>query len=275
MSELADLLGNMGDFGSQPIGMPSDAQTHADLSAAVQNAPGVHRSIFAQLGDPHSSLRHALGSFLGNMGDAIVQAHGGQPLYAMRQQRQRLGTAVANFLGPNSGFDAIAKENPELAINLWSAMRKQNGEPFTLGKDQARYDANGHLVAQGPAGAPDLTVIDGIAYDSRTGEPMFESPYPKVYEGPQGAIRTQPRIGLGHRPTQMASPTQPSPTAPQGQVVTPQGFANAMTGLPPETAAGLAQRAGMTVRITTPEEVAALPSGVTFIAPDGIARVKH
>ena len=43
-----------------------------------------------------------------------------------------------------------------------------------------------------------VTTIDGVAFDSDTGKPLFESPYPKVVSGP-GGIYVQPRIGLGQR----------------------------------------------------------------------------
>jgi len=42
----------------------------------------------------------------------------------------------------------------------------------------------------------DLVVIDGVAINKRTGQPMFESPYSKIVSGP-GGIYEQPRIGIG------------------------------------------------------------------------------
>lgn len=54
-----------------------------------------------------------------------------------------------------------------------------------------------------------LVQTDGVFFDQRTGEPVFESPYPKIVSGP-GGIYAQPRIGIG-RGGQGA--------APQGRVI--------------------------------------------------------
>lgn len=122
---LENLLGNLGDFGSQPIGMPDPAQQQADIHAMAPTLPNAtHPGFFAQLGDPHSGVRHGLADFLGNMGDFLLQANGHAPMYAPRKQQQQLSAAVANFLGPNSGLDEIARRDPNAAIQLWASMRK-------------------------------------------------------------------------------------------------------------------------------------------------------
>jgi hypothetical protein len=56
---------------------------------------------------------------------------------------------------------------------------------------------------------PEVTVIDGVAFDRNTGQPLFESPYPRIISGP-GGIYEQPRIGYGR---------QPGTAAPAGRVV--------------------------------------------------------
>lgn len=54
-----------------------------------------------------------------------------------------------------------------------------------------------------------IVVIDGVAFDKTTGQPLFESPYPKVVSGP-GGIYVQDRVGYGRQPGQ---------AVPQGRAV--------------------------------------------------------
>lgn len=78
---------------------------------------------------------------------------------------------------------------------------------------------------------PDLVVIDGVAIDKRTGQPLFESPYPRIVSGP-GGIYEQPRIGIGRGGTG---------TAKAGKVVVdalPPGWAYEDTGGPSPDGSG-------------------------------------
>lgn len=68
--------------------------------------------------------------------------------------------------------------------------------------------------AMGQEQKPDLVVIDGVAIDKRTGQPRFESPYPRIISGP-GGIYEAPRIGIGRGGTG---------TAPPGRVVEGSGL---------------------------------------------------
>lgn len=58
---------------------------------------------------------------------------------------------------------------------------------------------------------PDLVVIDGVAMDKRTGQPVFESPYDRIIPGQGGSFYRVPRMGLGRG----GAPAQ----QPQGVVV--------------------------------------------------------
>lgn len=63
--------------------------------------------------------------------------------------------------------------------------------------------------ALGDPAAEKLTVIDGVAFNSK-GEPVFESPYDRIIAGPNGSFYRVPRIGFG-RDERYAQP--------QGEVV--------------------------------------------------------
>lgn len=79
---------------------------------------------------------------------------------------------------------------------------------------------------------PSPTVIDGVAFDPRTGKPMFESPYNRIISGP-GGIYEQPRIGIGRQPG--------APTAPQGRTISgalPEGWRFEDEGGPTPSASG-------------------------------------
>lgn len=43
---------------------------------------------------------------------------------------------------------------------------------------------------------PDVTVIDGVAVDKKTGEPLYQSPFGKVYQGPEGFYVQNPAPGI-------------------------------------------------------------------------------
>lgn len=111
------------------------------------------------------------------------------------------------------------------------------------------------LMAAGglkPEGGGDVVVIDGVAFDKATGQPRFESPYPKVVSGPAG-IHVQDRIGFGRQGA------QPTPQSRTVDAVEPLATAQGMLPVP---------------TITTDEEFDALPAGQDFYDPQGNLRTK-
>lgn len=97
-----------------------------------------------------------------------------------------------------------------------NAARQYRIDPDQLGVPR-QFDPSyvQNLVALGDALEPknqaqdNIVVIDGVAFDKTTGQPLFESPYPKVVSGP-GGIYVQDRVGYGRQPGQ---------AVPQGRAV--------------------------------------------------------
>ena len=198
---------------------PFGGQQAQDAAPAPAKRSG---GLAAFLGEPFAGTRDTLGQ----VGDFLLQANGLGPLYAPRKEAHqadeamRQASAVRQFLGdwltnpddPERWRNALLAD-PEQALDLRS---KLEGDPYTLGEGQVRYRGD-QEVARGPDKAPEVTVIDGIAYDRRTGTPLFESPYPRIIAGQDGAFFEQPRIGLGRT-------AGPAPQAPQAPPPRPQGM---------------------------------------------------
>jgi hypothetical protein len=112
----------------------------------------------------------------------------------------------ANFLGMGGA-------------NAWKVMQDRMGEQM-----EARKLALQERKLAADANDPELVVIDGVAFDKRTGQPKFESPYTRIIPGPDGSFYEQPRVGYGRSTgadAQPSSPAQPAAArAPTpGQVV--------------------------------------------------------
>lgn len=189
--------------------------------------------------------RQGRGGFMhtvGRIGDVLALLGGRDPIYSAMnaQEDERLRaeetqSALEAFAGnPNDAglFNQLLVRAPELALQIKAGL---TGEAYTLGEGQVRYRGD-REVARGPDKGPDITVIDGVAFDQRTGQPLFESPYERIISGTEGSFYTQPRIGYG-RGSQQAIP-------------------------------GGAQGGGMP-RVNTPQEASRLPPGTQFIMPDG------
>lgn len=170
---------------------------------------------------------------LGQIGDVLAVMGGRNPVYQpWRQQRETQNAfgqwatnpddpgARANFLGA-AGADA------------WKVMQDRLGAEMDA-KKLALQERKLAVDAQDP----ELVVIDGVAFDKRTGQPKFESPYPRIIAGPDGSFYERPRIGFGGRPAGNAAPPA------VGGTESP-------------------------VRVQTPEEARRLQPGTLFTTPDG------
>jgi hypothetical protein len=146
---------------------------------------------------------------LGQIGDVLAVLGGRNPVYQpWRQQREMQNAfgqwganpddpaARANFLGAG-GADA------------WKVIQDRLGaemERKKLGLQERKLAAD--------ADNPELVVIDGVAFDKRTGQPKFESPYTRIIPGPEGSFYEQPRIGFGRTPGSGAAPPPTSAAQP-------------------------------------------------------------
>lgn len=82
-------------------------------------------------------------NFLGALGDALLVAHGEQPLYQQRVKDQETQSALRNYLtDPNGAIAALMKVDPGTGINLLAANAKAKQEA-----DLAKPDAVRELIA--------------------------------------------------------------------------------------------------------------------------------
>lgn len=155
---------------------------------------------------------------LGQIGDVLAVMGNRTPVYSTMnqqraaQEREAQKQQILAGIDPNNpeSVNALLPLDPE----LWSKLRDGlMGEAYTLGEGQVRYQGNRKL-AEGPAKGPDVTVIDGVAFDKNTGQPLFESPYDRIIAGPDGSFYRVPRAGYGRN--------GPAPQQ-QGQAVTSGG----------------------------------------------------
>lgn len=136
---------------------------------------------------------------LGLVGDAVRGYRGQEATYLPRMQQQRKeqarNQAFQNYLDdPEGTIRALfAAGDPETALAL---IKDGQGEGFTLSEGQGRYDSRGKLIAQGP-NKQETVEIDGVVFDKRTGQPLFESPYSRIIPGAEGSFYEQPRQGIG------------------------------------------------------------------------------
>jgi hypothetical protein len=187
--------------------------------------------------------RHGFMHTVGRIGDALALLGGRDPIYSTmnaqddarlaEQETQAALEAYAANPNDQGSFATLLMRNPQLALQIRSGL---TGEAYTLGEGQTRYQGN-QVIARGPDKGPEITVIDGVAFDQRTGQPLFESPYERIISGTEGAFYSQPRIGYGRQPG-----AQPA----AGQV--------AGGGIP---------------RVNSPQEAMRLPPGTQFQMPDG------
>lgn len=118
--------------------------------------------------------------------------------------------------GLNSGDPAKQKE----AVGLLG---------MSLGIAAGPEHAASFLESQGLSKKPDVAVIDGIAVDQRTGQPLYQSPYPRIVPGTEGSFYKVPRVDSipflgGQQPaTGQAAPQEPQPTeeTPAAHIVNP------------------------------------------------------
>lgn len=171
----------------------------------IREMDGINQALSRnqQMSQQRAARKPKLGiaEIVGAIADAARGWKGQEPVYgpmmAEQRKQQARNAALSNYLDdPEGAIRALfAAGDPETALAVMKA-RGNQGEPFTLGENQARYDSQGNLIAQGP-GKLDTVEIDGVVFDKRTGQPLFESPYSRIIPGQEGSFYEQPRQGIG------------------------------------------------------------------------------
>jgi hypothetical protein len=135
---------------------------------------------------------------------------------------------LANALGNDdaqmnfAAAAAYASGKPEVAAQIIAAGQRRKDE-LQQYEQHHRDELNDWVAKQQYEEAhkePETFELDGILYDKKTRQPIMESPYPKVYQGPNG-FYVQPRIGYGRGGSGDSAP-QGIPVGPGGQL--PQGW---------------------------------------------------
>lgn len=180
----------MGGMGGDQLETPFAMQQMQPQQAMQQKKPG--GGLLSFLGKPDT--RDALGQ----IGDYLLQANDMAPIYGPRKARreqERVGSLLGQYLGQGDEVLAqIMSADPQTGMALLKMKAEQQ-------KGQE----------------PDVTVIDGVAFDKRTGTPLFESPYDRIIPGPEGSFYRVPRMGLGRVVGGAQQPQQPAQPAPQGE----------------------------------------------------------
>lgn len=187
---LAQFLGNLGSVIGGQSGMGGDALetpfAMSSMEPQQQKQPG--GGLLGFFGRP--GTRDALGQ----IGDYLLQANDMAPIYGPRKaqrDQKMMGDKLAQYLGTgDAALMDIIRTDPQTGMAL-----------LKMKADQAKGQT------------PDVAVIDGVAFDKRTGQPLFESPYDKIIPGPDGSFYRVPRLGLGRTAQATQAPQAATPQA--------------------------------------------------------------
>lgn len=216
-------LGNLGNLGNQMPGVISGFGGGTfDMSGRQVTPPqqGMMENPFAtvrpQAQQAPQEPKRGGGGFLNTLGrisDVLALIGGEQPIYGpmrAQEQQQRQAEEARNALSqwlqnPNDqqAFMRALQADPDRTLGL---REKLEGEEYTLGEGQARFQGS-RQIARGPEKL-DTIEVDGVVFDKRTGQPLFESPYDRIIAGPDGSFYRVPRMGLGRQPGGQQQPGQ-------------------------------------------------------------------
>lgn len=71
--------------------------------------------------------------FLGNLGDALLVANGGQPLYQQRQQRRQMSALLSRYMAPTDpALAEIFAQDPETGMALLRMKQPEQQSPTAL-----------------------------------------------------------------------------------------------------------------------------------------------
>jgi hypothetical protein len=228
----------------EPAGVSFDPAQATGLQGAGGAMAPQHRGFFGQLLDPNSKLRHGLGDFLGNVGDAIVQSHGGQPTYRMRQQQKKLGTALSQFLGVDDALAHIAQIDPGTAATLWKAqqdhavdMAKVN-KPATTGT-MSNYNFIASKLGPGAAEQYLRNLGDPIVNTTLPGNHFYSGPRSLLGDALRGHASPEPSDGAPADMPIVSDTTTYAAVPPGSHYRDPEGHIRLKPGGPTQPASGV------------------------------------
>ncbi len=119
-----------------PVVQPQQVQQAPMQQPAPQAIPKPDKPMMQQQAPITPAPRDSgLRRFLGNLGDALLVANGGEPLYRQRTEQRQLGNQLAQYLGASDpGLAAILQENPQAGMALFNANR--DDKRFAVGREQ-------------------------------------------------------------------------------------------------------------------------------------------
>lgn len=217
-----------------PVGLMGGLQTALAAPGMMQGfgAPAPQQGGFQPKRMPGGFL-----NVLGQIGDVLAVMGGRNPMYAPWRQQREMQNAYGEWANNPDDPQTRANFLGMGGADAWKAMQDR-----LSGQNDARKLALEEKKLAADANNPELVVIDGVAFDKRTGQPKFESPYTRIIPGPDGSFYEQPRVGFGRAPGGGSPPVAPAPTT---------------------------ARQDSPVRVKTPDEARALPPGTLFMTPDG------
>lgn len=114
---------------------PPDGTTPAAAAPAPPASPPIAAAPPAIA--PAKSGGHGFRDFLGQLGDVLLVANGGQPIYTPKMQQRKLGEAMASYLGdPN--LAQIALQDPNAAYKFYGDKREDQRFDRTAGQEDQR-----------------------------------------------------------------------------------------------------------------------------------------
>jgi hypothetical protein len=206
-----------------------------DAQAVISNpTPEGYRALLLKYPDFHEGLKQAWDQYSEGQKDRNTEA--ASQVYATLQNGRP--DLALQALKDRKAALAKAGESTEVTDQLISMI--ESGDPAKIKQAQgiagfALANATGPdkigstLEALSNVQKGRTTTIDGILVNADTGEPIAQSPYPRIIPGPDGSFYEQPRAsgiptfgGATVAPGQAAGQTPSSPTA-QGRAAPPLG----------------------------------------------------
>jgi hypothetical protein len=205
---LADLLG-IGDGALIQPPRPAYGGFQFDLPQAPAAAAAPQA---AQAQAPHQPSK--LRNFLGAIGDALLVAHGQQPLYRQRMDQQRQQQALQGFLtNPDQAIAQLMQVDAPSAVKLYTELHQKQNEPELVQElraagidptsDQGRQILVQHLGASGadPASVREYQFAKGQGFAGSYLDFLNQRGGPLIANNGDGTFTIVPRAMVGGQPS--------------------------------------------------------------------------